>query len=57
VSSSFVSTVHRRDDGRRDGARANGYRLTASCACGVVFERWVPPEEADATLLPLVSLN
>ena len=23
----------------------NGYRLTVACACGVVFERWVTPED------------
>jgi hypothetical protein len=23
----------------------NGYRLRVTCACGVVFERWVTPEE------------
>jgi len=23
----------------------NGYRLTVACSCGVVFERWVTPEE------------
>jgi len=34
----------------------NGYRLTVACACGVVFERWVTPEEADADLLRLASL-
>jgi hypothetical protein len=35
----------------------NGYRLTVACPCGVVFERWVTPEEADADLLRLASLN
>ncbi len=35
----------------------NGYRLTVACACGVVFERWVTPEEADADLLILAMLN
>jgi hypothetical protein len=35
----------------------NGYRLTIACACGVVFERWVTPGEADADLLRLASLN
>jgi hypothetical protein len=29
----------------------NGYLLTAACSCGVVFERWVTPEDADADLL------
>jgi hypothetical protein len=31
-----------------------------TCPCGVVFERWVTPEEADeadADLLRLASLN
>jgi hypothetical protein len=36
---------------------SNGYRLTVACACGVVFERWVTPEEADADLLRLAALN
>jgi hypothetical protein len=27
------------------------------CACGVVFERWVTPEEADADLLLFARLN
>jgi hypothetical protein len=35
----------------------NGYMLTVACSCGVVFERWVTPEEADADLLRLASLN
>jgi hypothetical protein len=35
----------------------NGYRLTVDCACGVTFERWVTPEEADTDLLRLAALN
>ena len=35
----------------------NGYLLTVACPCGVVFERWVTPEEADADLLRLSRLN
>jgi len=35
----------------------NGFLLTVACPCGVVFERWVTPEEADADLLRLASLN
>ena len=35
----------------------NGYLLTVSCPCGVVFERWVTPEEADADLLRLAAVN
>jgi hypothetical protein len=35
----------------------NGYLLTVAYPCGVVFERWVTPEEADADLLRLASLN
>jgi hypothetical protein len=29
----------------------NGYLLTVSCPCGVVFERWVTPRDAAADLL------
>jgi hypothetical protein len=29
----------------------NGYLLTVACPCGVVFERWVTPEDADDDLL------
>jgi hypothetical protein len=25
----------------------NGYRLTVACPYGVVFERWITPEDAD----------
>jgi len=35
----------------------NGYLLTVACPCGVVFERWVTPEEADADLLCLAAIN
>jgi hypothetical protein len=34
-----------------------GYRLTVACPCGVNFERWVTPGEADADLIRLASLN
>jgi hypothetical protein len=29
----------------------NGYLLTVACPCGVVFERWVTPEDAVADLV------
>ena len=29
----------------------NGYLLTVACPCGVVFERWVTPQEAGVELL------
>jgi hypothetical protein len=35
----------------------NGYVLTVTCPCGVVFERWITPEDADADLLHLARLN
>ena len=35
----------------------NGYLLTVACPCGVVFERWVAPEEASPDLLRLAALN
>jgi len=35
----------------------NGYLLTVSCSCGVMFGRWVTPEDADADLLVIARLN
>ena len=46
-----------RADGDATEPAWNGYRLTVACACGVVFERWVTLEEADADLIRLATLN
>jgi hypothetical protein len=35
----------------------NGYLLTMACQCGVLFERWVTPEDTDADLLGIARLN
>jgi hypothetical protein len=35
----------------------NGYLLTVACPCGVVFERWVTPTDADADLVGIGRLN
>jgi hypothetical protein len=35
----------------------NGYLLTVACLCGVVFARWVTPEDAELDLLRLACLN
>jgi hypothetical protein len=35
----------------------NGYRLAIACSCGVVFERWVTPEEADSDLIAWARRN
>jgi hypothetical protein len=35
----------------------NGYLLTVTCPCGVVFQRWVTPEDADADLIRTARLN
>jgi hypothetical protein len=38
----------------------NGYLLTVSCpcgVCGVVFERWITPLDAEVDLLEAASLN
>ena len=35
----------------------NGYLLTVSCSCGVVFERWVTPESAESDLRLLALRN
>jgi hypothetical protein len=34
-----------------------GYLLTVACPCGVVFERWITPEDADADLIRIARLN
>jgi len=34
-----------------------GYLLTVACPCGVVFERWITPDAADADLFRIASLN
>jgi hypothetical protein len=35
----------------------NGYLLTVACPCGVVFERWIRPEEAELDLLRSARLS
>jgi hypothetical protein len=53
------------DDHRPHGAMTadatppawNGDLLTVVCSCGVVFERWVTPEDAEMDLLRLPRLN
>jgi hypothetical protein len=35
----------------------NGYLLTVTCPCGVVFERLVTPEDAELDLLEAAFLN
>jgi hypothetical protein len=35
----------------------NGDLLTVACPCGVVFERWVTPEDAELDLIWAASLN
>jgi hypothetical protein len=35
----------------------NDYVLTVMCPCGVVFKRWVTPQDADEDLVRLASLN
>jgi len=35
----------------------NGYLLTVACSCGVVFGRWVTPEDAELDLEHLARLN
>ena len=35
----------------------NGYRLAVACPCGVVFERWVTPVDAELDMLQPSSLN
>jgi hypothetical protein len=35
----------------------NGYLLTVACPCGVMFERWMTPEDADADLVRIARRN
>jgi hypothetical protein len=35
----------------------NGYRLEVRCHCGVVFERWVTPEDAGVELALFARWN
>jgi hypothetical protein len=37
--------------GDADPLTPDGYRLWARCSCGVRFERWVTPADAEADLL------
>jgi hypothetical protein len=35
----------------------NGYLLTVACSCGVVFQRWITPEEAAADIVSWTRTN
>jgi len=35
----------------------NGYLLTVTCPCGVVFERWITPPDVERDLLQSASLR
>jgi hypothetical protein len=35
----------------------NGYLLSVACPCGVVFERWITPEDADRDLIAWARKN
>ena len=35
----------------------NGYLLTVACSCGVTFERWITPWDAELNLLRIAGLN
>ena len=35
----------------------NGYLLTVACGCGVTFERWITPWDAELGLLRAAGLN
>ena len=35
----------------------NGYLLTVNCSCGIMFERWVTPEDAELDLLRAALVN
>jgi hypothetical protein len=35
----------------------NGYLLMVQCSCGVTFERWITPWDAELDLLRMEGLN
>ena len=35
----------------------NDYLVTIACSCGVAFERWITPEDAELDLLRLARMN
>ena len=35
----------------------NGYLFSVACPCGVVFERWITPWDAELDLLRVAELN
>jgi hypothetical protein len=35
----------------------NGYLLTVACRCGVVFERWLTPEDAGLDMFRAAQMN
>ena len=45
------------DRGRHPRPAWNDYLLIVACKCGVVFERWVTPEDAEVDLLRAARLN
>jgi len=55
----FVSDHHPHGPPTGDATEPawNGYLPTLACPCGVVFERWVTPEDADADLVRVAGLN
>ena len=48
---------HRMLTGDATAPAWNGYLLTMACPCGVVFERWVTPQEAELDQLQAAPLN
>ena len=55
----FVSDHHPHGSLTADASEPawNGYLLRVVCPCGIVFERWVTPEEADADLVGIARLS
>jgi hypothetical protein len=57
----FAELISLSNDARRERFHLppslERYLLTVACPCGVVFERWVTPEDAELDLLRAASLN
>jgi hypothetical protein len=50
-------SLPRHHDRRATQPAWNGYLVTVACPCGVTFERWVKPEDAELDLLHFARLN
>jgi hypothetical protein len=48
---------HGRLSGDATAPAWNGYRLRVACSCGVTFERWITPWDAELDLLRVAGAS